>query len=54
LILWIAGDAISIFLFAYEKTLFQQLPVPGLTIIAVLGYMEWNGKLKRVKSEGEE
>jgi nicotinamide mononucleotide transporter len=48
-ILWIAGDFISIFLFAYEKLYFSSFQFLVFTIIAVLGYMEWKTKL--VKSE---
>ena len=44
-ILWIAGDFISIFLFAYEKLYFSSFQFLVFTIIAVLGYMEWKGKL---------
>jgi len=49
-ILWIAGDFISIFLFAYEKLWFSSFQFLVFTIIAVLGYLEWRGKL--VKGEG--
>jgi nicotinamide mononucleotide transporter len=48
-ILWIAGDFISIFLFAYEKLYFSSFQFLVFTIIAVLGYREWKNKL--VKSE---
>ena len=48
-ILWIAGDFISIFLFAYEKLYFSSFQFLVFTIIAILGYMEWKTKL--VKSE---
>jgi len=44
-ILWIAGDFISIFLFAYEKLYFSSFQFLVFTIIAVLGYLEWRKKL---------
>lgn len=44
-ILWIAGDFISIFLFAYEKLYFSSFQFLVFTIIAVLGYLEWKTKL---------
>ena len=44
-ILWIAGDFISIFLFAYEKLYFSSFQFLVFTIIAVLGYLEWKKKL---------
>lgn len=43
-ILWIAGDLISIFLFAYEKLFFSSFQFLVFTIIAVLGYLEWKSK----------
>jgi nicotinamide mononucleotide transporter len=48
-ILWIAGDFISIFLFAWEKLYFSSFQFLVFTIIAVLGYLEWKKKL--MKSE---
>ena len=48
-ILWIAGDFISIFLFAYEKLYFSSFQFLVFTIIAVLGYLEWKGKLMKQK-----
>jgi nicotinamide mononucleotide transporter len=50
-ILWIAGDLISIFLFAYEKLYFSSFQFLVFTIIAVLGYLEWKGKLKGITIE---
>ena len=50
-ILWIAGDFISIFLFAYEKLFFSSFQFLVFTVIAVLGYLEWKGKLTIIKSE---
>jgi len=50
-ILWIAGDVISIFLFAYEKLYFSSFQFLVFTVIAVLGYLEWRGKLGAVNSE---
>jgi len=50
-ILWIAGDFISIFLFAYEKLFFSSFQFLVFTVIAVLGYLEWKGKLSVIKSE---
>jgi nicotinamide mononucleotide transporter len=50
-ILWIAGDFISIFLFAYEKLYFSSFQFLVFTIIAVLGYLEWKTKLIQ-NSEG--
>jgi nicotinamide mononucleotide transporter len=46
-ILWIAGDFISIFLFAYEKLFFSSFQFLVFTIIAVLGYLEWKSKLEK-------
>jgi len=51
-ILWIVGDFISIFLFAYEKLYFSSFQFLVFTIIAVLGYMEWKGKMVRME-DGE-
>lgn len=48
-ILWIVGDFISIFLFAWEKLYFSSFQFLVFTIIAVLGYKEWEKKL--IKSE---
>jgi nicotinamide mononucleotide transporter len=50
-ILWIAGDFISIFLFAYEKLFFSSFQFLVFTVIAVLGYLEWKGKLTVIKSK---
>ena len=44
-ILWIAGDFISIFLFAYEKLWFSSFQFLVFTVIAVLGYREWREKM---------
>jgi nicotinamide mononucleotide transporter len=44
-ILWIAGDAISVALFAYEKLYFSSLQFLVFTVIATLGYLEWKKKL---------
>jgi nicotinamide mononucleotide transporter len=46
-ILWIAGDTISIFLFAFEKLYFSSFQFLVFTIIAVFGYLEWRTKLVR-------
>jgi len=46
-VLWIAGDFISIFLFAYEKLYFSSFQFLVFTIIAVLGFQEWKTKLVR-------
>jgi nicotinamide mononucleotide transporter len=48
-ILWIAGDFISIFLFAYEKLYFSSFQFLVFTIIAVFGYLEWKGKMAKPK-----
>ncbi|MGA3014062.1 MAG: nicotinamide riboside transporter PnuC [Bacteroidales bacterium] len=50
-ILWIAGDFISIFLFAYEKLFFSSFQFLVFTVIAVLGYLEWKGKLSVIESK---
>jgi nicotinamide mononucleotide transporter len=44
-IAWIAGDTISIGLFAYEKLYFSSFQFLVFTIIAVLGFIEWRKKL---------
>jgi len=44
-ILWIAGDTISIFLFAYEKLYFSSFQFLVFTIIAVFGFLEWRKKM---------
>jgi nicotinamide mononucleotide transporter len=44
-ILWIAGDTISIALFAYEKLYFSSFQFLVFTIIAVFGFIEWRKKL---------
>src|ERR1035438_8191257 len=44
-IAWIAGDVISIGLFAYEKLYFSSFQFLVFTIIAVLGFIEWRRKL---------
>ena len=49
-IFWIAGDFISIFLFAYEKLYFSSFQFLVFTVIAVLGYMEWRAKLIKMKA----
>ncbi|MCX6246925.1 MAG: nicotinamide riboside transporter PnuC [Bacteroidetes bacterium] len=46
-ILWIIGDFVSIFLFAYEKLYFSSFQFLVFTIIAVLGYREWKTKLMK-------
>jgi nicotinamide mononucleotide transporter len=46
-ILWIAGDFISIFLFAYEKLYFSSFQFLVFTVIAVFGFLEWRRKLVR-------
>jgi len=48
-ILWIAGDFISIFLFAHEKLYFSSFQFLVFTIIAVLGYFEWRTKLMKTE-----
>lgn len=48
-ILWIAGDFISVFLFAYEKLYFSSFQFLVFTIIAILGYIEWRNKLKNIQ-----
>jgi nicotinamide mononucleotide transporter len=48
-ILWIAGDFISIFLFAWEKLWFSSFQFTVFTIIAILGYLEWKEKMKNEK-----
>ena len=56
-ILWIAGDFISIFLFAYEKLYFSSFQFLVFTVIAVLGYLEWRTKLiqnSEIRSQNEE
>ncbi len=45
-IAWILGDTISVFLFAYEKLYFSSFQFFVFTIIAVLGLLEWNRKLR--------
>jgi nicotinamide mononucleotide transporter len=45
-ILWIIGDLISIWLFAFEKLLFSSFQYLVFTIIATLGWIEWKRKLK--------
>jgi nicotinamide mononucleotide transporter len=52
-ILWIIGDFISIFLFAYEKLYFSSFQFLVFTIIAVLGYLEWQGKLIKTGDESK-
>ncbi|MCX6251553.1 MAG: nicotinamide riboside transporter PnuC [Bacteroidetes bacterium] len=42
---WIAGDFISIWLFAYEKLYFSSFQFLVFTIIAVAGFIEWRKKL---------
>jgi nicotinamide mononucleotide transporter len=44
-ILWITGDLISIFLFAFEKLYFSSFQFLVFTIIAVFGFLEWRKKL---------
>lgn len=46
-ILWIIGDIISIWLFAYEKLFFSSFQYLVFTVIAILGWLEWNKKLKQ-------
>ncbi len=45
-LLWIAGDFISVGLFAYEKLWFSSLQFFVFTIIATFGYLAWKRKLK--------
>jgi nicotinamide mononucleotide transporter len=47
-ILWILGDLISIWLFAYEKLFFSSFQYLVFTVIASLGWLEWRKKLKPV------
>jgi nicotinamide mononucleotide transporter len=42
---WIAGDILSIGLFAYQELYFSSLQFLVFTIIATLGYLEWRKKL---------
>jgi nicotinamide mononucleotide transporter len=44
-LLWIAGDIISVGLFAFEKLYFSSFQFLVFTIMAVLGYLEWKRKL---------
>lgn len=44
-LLWIAGDVISIGLFASQNLYFSSLQYLVFTIIAVLGFLEWRIKL---------
>ena len=54
-ILWIIGDVISIWLFAYEKLYFSSFQYLVFTIIASLGWLEWKRKLnQRLKQETSE
>jgi nicotinamide mononucleotide transporter len=53
-ILWIIGDFISIFLFAYEKLYFSSFQFLVFTIIAVLGYLEWQSKFVKTNNESLE
>jgi nicotinamide mononucleotide transporter len=43
---WIAGDIISIGLFAYEKLYFSSFQFLVFTAIAVFGFIEWKSKLQ--------
>jgi len=42
---WIAGDVISIGLFAYQGLYFSSLQFLVFTIIAIFGFIEWRKKL---------
>ena len=44
-IAWIAGDTISVALFAYEKLYFSSFQFLVFTIIAIFGFLEWRNKL---------
>jgi nicotinamide mononucleotide transporter len=44
-IAWIAGDIISVALFAFEKLYFSSFQFLIFTIIATLGFLEWRKKL---------
>ncbi len=44
-IAWIAGDVISVALFAYENLYFSSFQYFVFTIIAILGFLEWRKKL---------
>ncbi len=45
-LLWIAGDIISVGLFAYEKLYFSSFQFLVFTIMAILGYLAWKRKLQ--------
>jgi nicotinamide mononucleotide transporter len=45
-ILWIAGDVISIALFASEQLYFSSLQFLVFTVIAIFGFSEWKRKLR--------
>lgn len=45
-LLWIAGDTISIGLFAHEKLWFSSFQFLVFTVMAVLGFLEWKRKLE--------
>lgn len=44
-LLWIAGDLVSILLFAFEERYFSSLQFMVFTVFAILGYLEWRRKL---------
>jgi nicotinamide mononucleotide transporter len=45
-LLWIIGDLVSIWLFAYEKLVFSSFQYLVFTLIAIFGWLEWRGKMK--------
>lgn len=45
-LLWIIGDLVSIWLFAYEKLLFSSFQYLVFTLIAIFGWLEWRRKMK--------
>jgi nicotinamide mononucleotide transporter len=52
-IAWIAGDIISIGLFAYEKLYFSSFQFLVFTIIAIFGFIEWRRKLPSPSRGGQ-
>ena len=45
-LLWIIGDLISIWLFAYEQLFFSSFQYMVFTVIALLGWREWRKKIR--------
>ena len=45
-LLWIIGDLISIWLFAYEQLFFSSFQYMVFTVIAFLGWLEWKKKIR--------